>query len=1122
MGVGYITGRAGSGKSMLVFQQIKEYLDRDGGHQLILLVPEQFTLQSERDLIQSLQLPGIMQVEVLSFNRLADRILDEAGGKTRTLIDEQGKYMVLRKVVDELSPQLTIYQKVSRQDGFIHYIGDLLSELKQYNIALELLELTAPALPENLGNKIHDIALIYGRFNDYLGTHYLDLDDRINLVLNRMQESSFLKNSVIWLDGFTTFTPQQLDMIYRLMLMSDQINFAFTLDLNERARDRELFEPTRRAYDAVKRLADELNLGQEYVEANHAHFQRPAVMTHLERELYAFPNRVYEHEIENLTMFAASTIYQEVEEAAAEISRLAREEQMRWRDIMVVCSDMDKYGVLIRRSFQEYGIPYFIDSKHDIMTHPLVEYILSLLDMCLKNYRLIDVFRCLKTGLADLLPDQVEVLENYAIAYGIQGEQWKREFCLGQNQPLPEINQWREDFITSVILLEKRLRQSSTIAEYTGCLYEYLEEQQMLNRIDNIIKQLQKEERYELVYEHAQIWNIVMRIFDQSVDIMESQTASLSEYRRILEAGFASYQLGIIPTTVDQVLVGSVKHLKSRGVKALLVLGVNDGLLPSIPSSDGILLEEERMVLHEQGIELSGGRERRLEEERLLIYSMFSKASAKVWVSYALADGEGRAQRPSLLVDRFKRLFKQILIHSDLLSDQDQQMKMLGPPTSTIRHLTQQMRQYMDGQPIPDFWWHAMRWYQLHPDWKAVMDNTQQALFHRNQVSRITNINLQRLYPYPFRASVSRLEQFAACPFAHLVRYGMRPRERREYSVAMPDIGELFHQCLYSFSQQVTDQDLSWSDLKPDQCDQMVDTIMDSLASEYGDGVFNSSYRYRYMTERLKRMGRNTVRALVTHVQKGEFLPLAFEVRFGSGGQFPPIAVELADGKSIFLEGRVDRIDVLDEGAESFVKVIDYKTGDLNLRLEDIYHGLSLQLMVYLQAVLQHSQIIGRKNLQPAGVFYFHIDDPLVSTSEMITDKIAQELRKQFRMKGLVLRETRIIQGIDRDLPGYSEVIPASINNDGSVGKSSSGLESNEWSLVLNHVEQKVRRLGQDILDGNAAIEPYRREKDNACTYCPYHSICQFDPLFEDNQFRYLPSFNHDETLQLIRKKEVN
>lgn len=1121
MKVVHIAGRAGSGKSRLIFNQIKDQLDKNDGRKLILLVPEQFTLQSERDLIQSLQLPGIMQVEVLSFDRLAERILDEVGGKTRIMIDEQGRHMVLRRIIDDLAPELTIYQKVSRQDGFVQFVSTFLSELKNYNITIEMLGLVAKDLTDTLGNKLHDIALIYEHFNNYLGTRYLDLDERFNLVLERIHESTFLRNSLIWMDGFTTLTPQQLSIIHKMMQISSQLTCAYTLDLSNKCRDQELFASTRRAYDAIERLAFDLQLPQEYIHLSGEPSNRNRSLSHLQREIYAYPHHGYQGDVSGLGIFAATTIYQEVERAAAEIMRLAREAQLRWRDIVVICSDMDRYGHLIGRSFQEYGIPFFTDNKRDIMTHPLVEYILSLLDMFIKNYRPLDVLRYLKTALTDLQIDEVEILENYAITYGIKGGQWKREFNLGKDQPLEELNLWRHSFMDPVANMEEVVRQATTVGDYTAGLYDYLQHQDIFVRLEEWIDELKAQGKYEQVYEHTQIWNIVMRIFDQTVDIMGDQPGTLAEYRRILEAGFASYQLGLIPTTVDQVLIGNIEHLKSRGVKALFVLGINDGLLPSVSVLDGLLLEEERSALIEKGLELPGARQRKLEEERLSIYSMLSKPDDVLWISYARADGEGHSLRPSILIDRLTRLFPGLQIHSDVLQDRENQLAIVGPPRSTFKHLIQQMRQYLDGESLEDFWWQILYWYQQHPQWQPIIERTQQALFHRNAVSGLTSQNISAIYPQPFKSSVSRLEQFAACPFAHLVRYGLRPWERVEYSVAMPDIGELLHQCLSSFGEEVARQKLPWNDLTSEQSDVLVDSIMDSLVEEFGEGVFASSHRYLYMVERLKRMGRTTVQAVVNHVQKGDFQPAAFEVSFGLKGQFPPITVELADGTKVLLEGRVDRIDILGDGEDSYVKVIDYKTGNQSLYLDEMYHGLSLQLVVYLQAILEQASYWGLDSLKPAGIFYFHIHDPLVRTDDMIAEKVQQEMQKQFRMKGLVLKDLRLLKSMDHDIKGDSLIIPAAVNLNDTVRETSSVVAEDEWPILLNYADSKVSRLAQEIIQGNASIEPYRRDKDNACTFCPYHSICQFDPLFEGNHYRYLPSYSNDQAMEFMRRNEV-
>lgn len=1120
MRVRFITGRAGSGKSRRIFREIKEHLQVQEERHMLLLVPEQFTLQSERDLIQSQHLPGIMEVEVLSFDRLAQRVLSDAGGQTRALIDEQGKHMVLRKVIDDLLPELTVYRQVGKQEGFVRYAANLLSEFKQYQITVEVLNAAENQVDPTLAAKLHDMALIYEHFNHYLGHQYLDMDERVNLVLERIQDASFLQGSMIWLDGFTTFNLQQLDILSQLMLLSEQVTFAFTLDINEKARDGDLFAPARRAYQAVNRIARQLHIFTEHINLLSPEDELNPVLKHLEKELFAHPCRTYAGEADPLTMYAAGNIYQEVEQAAAEIVRLTREKGIRWRDTMVICADMERYGFLIRRTFQEYGIPFFIDIKRDIMTHPLVEYILSLLDLQIKNYRYVDMFRHIKTGLIDLGHDEVEKLENYVLAYGIQGDQWKRDFKQGPEESRAELNQWRQQIMAPILTLEEHLHRASTLGEYTDILYNYLQEQGVADRLKHWTDDLKEQARYEQVYEQTQIWNIVMRIFDQTVDILGAQSGRLFEYYRILEAGFASYQLGIIPTTVDQVMVGSIQHLKSRGVKALLVLGANDGLIPSLVGPEGILLEEERVLLQNQGIALQGGRDRRLEEERYMIYSVFSRAFQTVWISYALADEEGKTLRPSLLADRFKHLFPRMRVDSDVLEEEGEQLRLVGPPSSTFKHLIRQLRLFIDGEPIPKFWWQVARWYQEHPLWQPKLKHARSAFFHNNQVGDLAKPSIKQLYQHPLTTSVSRLEQFAACPFAHLVRYGLRPRERKEYTVELPDIGDLLHQCLYRFSRQVVEQHLDWRQLPARQSEQMVEQIMDDLVVDYGEGVWQSSHRYQYMVDRLKRMGKTTVRAVVDHIQKGRFRPLAFEVQFGPGGQFPPIAVQLADGEVIYLEGRVDRIDILDDEEGRYVKIIDYKTGDQNLSLDEVYYGLSLQLMVYLQAILKNGPLLGKDQLHPAGVFYFHIKDPLVQTVDLIKENVEKELRRLFRMKGLVLKDARLIQQIDYDLRGYSDIIPAAVNSDGSVAKNSAALEAGDWETVLNYVNTVVSQLGHEILQGNAVIEPYRRERNTACTYCPYGSICQFDPLFPDNHYRYLPKYSNEEILNKIRQGE--
>lgn len=1119
MTVRYLTGRNSAAKSQHIFAEIKQALHSGAENRLILLVPDQFTFQTERDLICSLDVPGIMQVEVLSFNRLGERVINEAGGRTRTTIDEQGKHMVLRKVINDNLHNLGIYSKVAEHPGFVEQVSELIAEIKRYQVNID--DMVAACTSEAMLAKTSDIKVIYNAFNDYLQGRYIDLEDKSNLVVEKMTNCSWLKDSHIWIDDFITFTPQRLQVIEQLLLLAEEITFSFTLDLSASRRDAQLFSPSNYTYKKIHSLADNLGLKQELIVVPDIDADQKVALKHLEKELYAYPSRVWEDEVEGLSVFAAANISSEVEQAASRIIKFARENSWHWKDIVIICSDMENYSYLIRRIFPEYGIPFFIDDKRDIMDNPIIEYLMALLDILIRNFRFDDVVRMLKTGLLDLTADDVEELENYMLAYGIQGDKWKHDFIYGPPEELEKLNQLRIRIAEPIFELQTNIKSATSYAARTRQLYDFLEQRSIQTGLLNWIENLREQNLHEQVLQNTQVWNIVMQIFDQIVTIMGDDICTLKEYRSVLESGFTSFKLGMIPPTVDQVIIGSLQRLKSRGARGLMVLGVNDGKLPAAGNPNGILLDEEKQGLEEKGIILSSSREQRMDEERFIIYSALTRATDEVVLSYALADVQGKALRPSLLIDRVKKIFPRIKQNSDLVENRMSQLQLVSTPISTYKYLIENMRRFLDDKPIEDFWWDILGWYQNNPDWEALHTMTGKAFFHRNQLHYVEPKEAKRLYTRPFRTNVSQLEKFAACPFAHFIQYGMRARERKQYTVEFPDIGNIFHESILKYGNRISEEKHDWLNLTQDQCEVMVDEIMEELTADYGNGVFQSNNRYMNLKDRLKRVSRRATWTITEHMKKGEFQLLGHEIAFGKGKDFPAIEVELNNGEILYLEGRVDRIDYFNLPDSTYIKIIDYKSGNKYMQIDDVYYGLSLQLFIYLSALLKSDHPNFQSTLKPAGVFYFKIDDPMITTEQMDMDKIESELRKALKMRGITLKDVEVVRAIDREIVKDSEVLPVTLKSDGDFSKNSSVLSEDEWHVILNYVEAKVAGLSEQILSGRVSIEPYKKNNnDNACTYCNYKAICQFDMLFEGNQYKYLQKYNMEQVLQLMEKSE--
>ncbi len=1122
MGIRFILGRTGSGKNRQIMDEIHKRLLEGGTEQLILLVPEQFTLQAEWDLITSCNLPGIIKIEVLSFTRLAHRVFDQVGGATRVVLNEQGKNMVLRRMVDNHNSELTIYKKAAAQSGFITRLGEFISDLKGQDISPNQLRDTVIGQEGMIvEQKIHDIALIYEQFSEYLRGRYLDADDHLNLLSQRIGEAKFLHNAYLWVDGFTTFSPQSLKILAQILKVVKEITVSITVDPRNGSRDSELFSLSKKSLERLRTIAKASGVNEEITSirrSNEVGWKNPAIQ-HIEKELFAYPARKYKHHTKDIEIFAAANRNSEVEYAAAQVVELVRERDWRYHDLAVVCNDIDNYGPIIKRVFNEYGIPAFMDQKRSLMGNSIIKLVLSSVEVIRRGYRYEDIFTFLKTGFSGLNQNEAEIVENFALQYGIKGERWEQEICVESSELSRQLDKYRRIIIEPLKNLERKIKNKQSITAICRAHYDYLVEIGLPERLTNWISLMNQQGRLDIVRENTQIWNIILEVLDQMVEILGDQQVILKDYLHLLEAGFESLEIGIIPTTIDQVLVGDIQRSKSHDIKGLLVLGVNDGFIPSSGTEEGILTEFEKEMLQDWGLELDFERIRKPVEERFLIYTALSKPNEYLGLSYALADNEGKALRPSILINRIQNLFPGISIHSDLIKHEEIELHQIGSPQSTFKYLVENMRMLADSQPVDNIWGDVYWWYHNQDKWQPSLKSLRTALFHRNQASALGCKLAGQAYSLPLRASVSRLEQFVNCPFAHFIRYGLKPQERKVYEVAAPDIGELFHTCLRDFARQLQRENRDWTSLNRDTCDLLVDSIMDHLVPVQGNGIYASSPRYQYLAQRLKRISQRAAWILTKQLQQGEFIPKQFEVGFGPNQLFPAIEIRLGNGQQLYLEGRIDRVDLLETDEGTYIKVIDYKSGIPDFKLSNIFHGLSLQLITYLLAVLAGATGLGNGNLRPGGIFYFRIDDPLIDSTSAIIENIEKEIARQFRLQGLVLADVYLATKLDRDLPkGSSDVIPVGVKKDGEFTKNSSIITIDDLQALLAHVQGLITRIGREINSGQVRIEPIKMGNHTACRFCQYKGICQFDRALTDNRYKSLAKLSNDEVIARIRR----
>lgn len=1130
-----ILGRAGTGKTRRCLDEIRAALCRSAdGPPLIFLVPEQATFQTEYALITTPGLGGTVRAQVTSFRRLAHRVLQETGGAVRPHLSELAKHMLLRALLEELRPRLRAFNRAANQPGFAGLVARALSEIKVYGLTsshlLNACRDIAGHSPDPLADKLRDLALLYDALEQALAGRYTDPDDYLHLLAASLPRAATLRGAVFWIDGFAGFTPQEYAVLAQVLRCAAQVNIALCLDgryADEPPAETDVFYPTRTTLARVRALAADNGVPENppliLDTGTPPRFAGAPAIAHLERFLYVRPAPARKSAGAGaITLVAAATRRAEVEGAAREIVRLARDHGLRWRDMAVILRDLESYHELIACIFTDYGIPFFIDRKRPVLHHPLVELIRAAMEVAVGGWNSEALFRYLKADLIPLTRDEVDRLENYVLAHGIRGDRWtdgrpwtyRRRFTLGgeENEQGPSmeeaeelafINDARHRATAALQAFRRSAGESRDVRGITAALFRLLENLEIPARIEAWRREAEATGRLDEAQEHGQIWDGVLDVLDQMVEALGDRSLSLADYARVLDSGLETLRLGLIPPALDQVLVGSLERSRSPEIQAAFVLGAVDGVLPARSAEDALLSDAERQHLQEIGLELAPGARRRLLNEQYLVYIALTRASRYLWVSHPMADEEGNALAPSPVIGRIRQLLPDIRVKAGSAAPTgDDDMAFVTRPGPTLAHLVDRLRAARDGEAIQPLWWAAHDWFLSQRAWAPALSRVTGALFHVNRESPLQPDTGARLFGRPIRASVSRFERYRACPFAHFLEHGLRLRERQVQRLTPPDLGQFFHAALEQFAGQLMQEGRDWRDLTVAECAARTERIVTGLAPQLQSEILLSTARHRYLTAKLRRTVERAVTVLGEHARRGLFRPVALEMAFGPNTPLGPLRLPGAE-----LAGRIDRIDAARTPSGVFLRVIDYKSGRARLTMPEIEHGLKIQLLTYLDVALASAQdILGFSDaaVQPAGILYFTVQNPLLRESGPLQiAELQQRLLRRLRMDGYVLADPEAVTLTDTEARAVSDLIPVYLTK-GGFGARSRVFTSEQFDLLRRHLHALLTETARDIADGVVDIAPYRLGDETACRYCPYPAVCRFDRQFPENVFRIL------------------
>ena len=1154
MSLQIITGASGAGKSTMVYQRIIEESKKNPKCNYFVIVPDQFTMQTQKDLVTMSPCGGIMNIDVLSFNRLAHRIFEETGGNRKPVLDDTGKSLILRKIASDLKERVPVIGANLDKQGYIHEVKSAISEFMQYGIGIKELEtLTEYAKPKgSLYYKLKDLSVIYDGFLQYIRNNYITTEESMDILSKELYHSRLIQNSIVVLDGFTGFTPIQNKVIGTLMELSKQVIVTITMDTVNHAvegiKEQDLFALSAKTYESLVRLAKEKEIVIEPLKAINEpfvkRFEGKQELLFLERNLFRFPICSFQglKDDNRIIIDKCADIHEEVRNTCNNIHNLIRETNCSYRDIAVITGDLSSYESEVEEEFLKYSIPFFMDKTRGILLNPFIEYIKSVLEVFLNNFNYQSVFHYLRSGLTDFRMDEVDDLENYVLELGIRGKRsWTRVFA-GKTKLMKKdesaidtlnyLNSLRERMIASLEpvlkgtsedgLIEMNPATLFPVKEYIYRLYTFIVQNRISEKLTVYETMFHEKENFTKEKEYAQIYRLIMELFDQIIDLIGAEKMSIREFSDILDAGFNEIEVGSIPQSVDRVIVGDMERTRLKPIKYLFFLGINDGFIPKNGNKGGIISDMEREFLTGSNMELAPSPRQQMYIQKFYLYLNMTKPSEKLFLSYTCMNSEGSACRPSYLIPMMERMFPGAYEEKNLVSALDK----VGNQYEAREYFCILLRKYLDGCILDeerDSFFLLLSLLSEEEKGKTFILYMIEKGFGVYHEKSLEGVIAGVLYGQTLLSSISRMEKYASCAYSYFLQYGISLREREYYGFEDRDIGTIFHGVLEIFSNKIIESGYTWLTFPREEGERIVAEALEEFSTEYTDALLFESAINRYTLRRMDRILKRAVNVISYQLKKGKYVPEAYEVSFAVEESLDEINIALNEQEKMRLNGRIDRLDTYEDDQRVYVKVVDYKSGNKDFSLAAFYHGLQLQLVVYLNEAMKSAANSHQgKEAIPAALLYYHVSDPLIDGEEgMNEESINQKIRQELRTRGIVNSDANVIKSLDESGVKKSDCIPVEYKTDGTFSSSSSVMSKQELQLLSDFATYKLKELGRKIYKGEIPIDPTMQGKQDACTYCQYKGVCGFDERIPGYEKRDIPKEDDSEILKKMQE-EIN
>lgn len=1116
MGLKIIYGKSGSGKSTYIFNEIANKIQNNTSRKIYIITPEQFSFTAEKKLLESVKTSAVISAEVLTFNRMAYRVMKEIGNVKTKNLSSTGKSMLIYNILSESKKDLKFIGKSSEN---VELICTQITEFKKHGITVENLKSAMDnTKSEYLKAKIKDMLNIYEKYTDEISKDYIDENDSLTILAENLDFTNEFDNTDIYIDEFVGFTHQEYEILRKLFTKANEVNITVcTDDINLTSNpDTDVFYANKLTLDKIYYVARQENVKIDrpvFLESSYRF--KNYELKHLEENIYSFPYTKYNKTVENIGLFLAKNQYSEIEYVAENIVKLVRDKKYRYKEIAVITKDLGGYASLCKAIFNKYNIPVFIDEKNDLSQNVLVRYILSVINIFARNWSQESVMEYLKTNLVeDIDESDICILENYALKWGIKNSKWYNgewNFYDENDEEQEKILHIREKLVGPLLKFKKELASQKDITSITKSLYQFLIDNHIDVEMEKKIHELEDMGEIEKAKEYETSFGLIVDILDEIVSILGDKKVSFDKYADILKIGLGSTGLGRIPGTQDQVVVGDVDRSRSHKVRTVFVIGLNDGMFPSVKKNEGFFNDNDREQMKESGAELAKGTIEKLYDDNFNIYKAFSTAEEKIYLSYSSSDLEGKSLRPSVLINRLKKIFPNLTETSDVIEKNSEVITKM----STFEELLNQLRDFRDGKEIDPIWFELYNYYSNSTEWKDKLENSLKALNFSIETDKIDKDIVEKLYGNTLKTSVSRLEQYKSCPFSYYLKYGLNLSEREEFKIQALDTGNFMHDVIDSFFGKLEERNIKVKELEKEELEEIVQEIIEEKLQLKRNYIFTSIPKYRVLANRLRKVIQKSIEYIVDSLKYSDFEVMGHEMEFKDGKEFPAIKMKLENGKEVEITGKIDRIDIAKTPEGNYIRIIDYKSSTKDINLNEVIAGLQLQLLTYLDAVCEIEDVM------PAGVLYFNLIDPSIKSANKIDEeKLQDEIRKQFKMKGLILADVDIVKKMDKKLEkGSSNVVPAYIDKDGNLANKPSTITRAQFENLQKYTNKIIKQISEEILSGNIDVKPYYKIKQGKtpCEYCKYKSICNFNTGICKKEYNYIGNAEKEYILEQIK-----